>query len=239
MAKEWFDVKIVDVIDEAYNIKRFFLKYENLDVVDFVPGQYIQLELPITSKKTYRQYSIANIPDGSNILELLIVLDPDGVATNYLFHKAKIGDVVKASKVMGNFKLPVEIEDDICFICTGVGLAPLRSMYLNILKNNLPHKDIYVIYGTRFLRDLAYNEEFEKLQAEFPEFKYIPVLSRESDENWSGKKGYVHSVYQEIFADRRRAYFMLCGWKGMITEARQNLMQMGYNRRDIHFERYN
>jgi NAD(P)H-flavin reductase len=74
-----------------------------------------------------------------------------------------------------------------------------------------------------------------KLQADMPGFQYIPTLSREE---WSGRKGYVHAVYEELLADKRPANFFLCGWKAMIDEAKQKIVAMGYDRHDIHLELY-
>jgi NAD(P)H-flavin reductase len=76
------------------------------------------------------------------------------------------------------------------------------------------------------------------LQKEYSNFEFIPVLSREKDENWDGKKGYVHEVYEEIYADVRPCYFYLCGWSAMIKEARERLLKLGYTKSDIKFELY-
>ena len=86
-------------------------------------------------------------------------------------------------------------------------------------------------------KDILYRKEFEKLAAENPEFHFIPVLSRDNPE-WTGRKGYVHAVYEEIFADKRPAYFYLCGWAEMLKEARHRLEAMGYDKKDIRFELY-
>lgn len=50
---------------------------------DFQPGQFVTLDLPIHEKlnKRWRSYSIASWPDGSNVFELVIVLDKDGAGT--------------------------------------------------------------------------------------------------------------------------------------------------------------
>jgi len=32
--------------------------------------------------------------------------------------------------------------------------------------------------------------------------------------------------------------FMLCGWRAMIDEARERILKMGYDKKDIHIEIY-
>lgn len=234
---DWYNGKVVDIIKETGNIRRFFIEVPEVDRFRFKSGQYIKVEFPTAHKKNYRQYSIANYPNGSNVFELLIVLNPEGYATNYMFNEVKIGSSLKISESRGNFILPEAIEKDICFICTGVGLAPLRSMYLNIIKNNIPHKNIYLVFGTRYMKDLIYIDEMQELDKR-DDFHFVPVLSREISPEWTGRKGYVHDIYRELFNDGRDAEFFICGWRDMVSQARSNLMEMGYERRAIHFERY-
>jgi len=76
-----------------------------------------------------------------------------------------------------------------------------------------------------------------ELQEQHPEFKFIPVLSREKS-GWEGRTGYVHPVYEELFSDKRPAYFYVCGWPAMIKEARQRIEAMGYDKKRIKFELY-
>ncbi len=238
---DWYKAKIIDIKTETPVIKRFFIQIPDMSEVSYIPGQYIQINFPIESKKTYRQYSIASPPSGNNIVELLIVLDPKGLATNYMFKEIDLGDELQVSRVMGNFVMPEKIERDLCFISTGTGLAPLRSMYLEILKKGLTDKKIDVIFGTRYEKDLIYKDEINDLKTKHPNFNFYPVLSREESQNWGGYRGYVHNVYRELYPnpDERPADFYICGWKDMVRETRQNLMQAGYERRSIHFERYN
>ena len=66
-------------------------------------------------------------------------------------------------------------------------------------------------------------------------FHYLPTLSREE---WEGRKGYVHAIYEELCANRQPALFLLCGWKVMIDEAKQRILAMGYDKKSIHQELY-
>ena len=95
-----------------------------------------------------------------------------------------------------------------------------------------------MISGTRRASDLCYLDELTQTDAKHNSFHYAPTLSRETSAGWTGKKGYVHDVYKELFSDKRPAYFYICGWKAMIFEARDNLLAMGYDREHIKYELY-
>lgn len=237
MGYEFTDATIIKITDENEVVKRFFIKMPDTMQFSFKAGQFIMLDLPLDSKYTNRSYSIASAPSNDNIFELCIVLNPKGMGTPYMWENFREGSIVKVSRVLGKFVLPDPIDTDICFICTGTGIAPLRAQLIDIINKNLPHKNLYMVFGNRWTKDIIYRKEMEDLEAKYPEFKFIPVLSRDND-GWTGRKGYVHPVYEEIFADKRPAKFYLCGWSDMLKEARTRLEAMGYDKKSIKFELY-
>jgi CDP-4-dehydro-6-deoxyglucose reductase len=108
-------------------------------------------------------------------------------------------------------------------------------MIQHIKNNQIPHKNIYLVFGCRTQSSLLYFEEMKALQNEIADFHYVPTLSREQ---WDGNTGYVHSAYELLCIDKQPARFFLCGWKGMIDEARKRIVEMGYDKKAIHFEIY-
>ena len=84
---EWQTGKVINIIDETSNTRRFFIETTSKENFIFQPGQFVTLDLPIHEKKNkrWRSYSIASPPDESNLFELVIVLVEDGSGTNYLF----------------------------------------------------------------------------------------------------------------------------------------------------------
>lgn len=232
----WRTGKIIRIENETYNTRRYWIEIPELERFDFEPGQFVTLDLPIHEKpnRRWRSYSIASWPDGSNIFELVIVLLDGGAGTTWLFNNAVIGTEIPFRGAQGVFVLNEEnLQKDLFLICTGTGIAPFRSMAHHIARNNIPHKDIYIIFGCRTRNDLLYYDELRNLQLE--QFHYIPTLSREE---WEGKKGYVHSIYQEHCCNKQPASFFLCGWKNMIDEAKQRIQELGYDRKSIHQELY-
>ena len=237
MAYQYNKCMVTDVQDETEAVKRFFFKVPEELKFSFKAGQFIMLNLPLDSKYTNRSYSIASPPEKDNTFELVIVLNPKGLGTPYLWENVEKGTALEVSKPLGKFTLQEPIEEDLCFIGTGTGIAPLRSMIQYIFRNNIPHKNLYLIFGNRWEKDILYREEMEELASKHPEFKFIPVLSRDNP-GWTGKQGYVHPIYQELFADKRPATFYLCGWRDMLIDARKKLEEMGYDKKKIKFESY-
>lgn len=234
----WRTGKVIDIIQETYNTRRFVIQIPELEKFDFIPGQFITFDLPIADKpnKRVRSYSIASWPDGTNVLELVIVLLEGGLGTTYLFNKVEVGSELTLRGPQGVFTLDDDdLAKDIIMICTGTGIAPFRSMAHHIKNHNIPHKNIYLIYGTRKQIDLLYYAEMKQLDQELENFHYIPTLSREQ---WEGRSGYVHPIYEEICGNKQPVSFLLCGWKNMLDEAKQRILALGYDRKSIHQESY-
>ena len=240
----WRKGIVTRIEDETHNIRRFWIKVPELDRFDFIPGQFVTLDLPIHEKlnKRWRSYSIASWPDGTNVFELLIVLLDQGAGTSYLFHHIQEGSELTFRGAQGVFTLPDPIENDLYFISTGTGIAPFRSMTHHLLNHKIPHKNIYLIFGTRTQQDLLYFDEMMRLQNEVENFHYIPTLSREK---WNGCCGYVHEIYENLVHQKMNgseqlppAHFYLCGWKNMIDEAKLRITKLGYDKKAIHLELY-
>lgn len=238
--EKWFDGEVTYIIDEIHNTKRFGFKIESKEVFDFKPGQFITMDLPIHEKKNkrWRSYSIASDPNGTNEFELVISYVPDGLGTNYLWKNIVVGSKILMKGPVGVFTLPEVIDEDICFIATGTGVAPFRSMTRWLKEHpEVARKNIYFLFGCRLKTDVLYAEEFARLNEEVPGFKFIYTCSREG-EDYTGRRGYVHAIYQEIFADKHPAKFYLCGWRNMIDDARKNIVELGYDKKAIHVEIY-
>ena len=264
MLQPWQTGKVIRIEQEAAQTRRFWIEIPALSSFDFRPGQFVTLDLPIHEKpnKRVRSYSIASWPDGTNVIELVIVLLEGGAGTNYLFNQVTVGSELTLRGPQGIFTLPEPIEKDLFFICTGTGIAPFRAMSHHILNHNIAHRDIYLIFGCRHFSDCLYQQELTELAEKIPAFHYIPTFSRETAGQTASlvRTGYVHAVYEELCRQPmaaaptgvaggpigaaglieapRPAHFFLCGWKNMIDEAKQRIQALGYDRKSIHQELY-
>jgi ferredoxin-NADP reductase len=245
MLQPWQTGKVIRIEQEAAQTRRFWIQLPSLASFDFEPGQFVTLDLPIHEKlnKRIRSYSIASWPDGTNVLELVIVLLEGGAGTNYLFNEVTVGSELTLRGPQGIFTLPDVIEKDLFFICTGTGIAPFRSMSHHILNCNIAHRDIYLIFGCRKIEDALYRKEMTELAEQLPCFHYIPTFSRETLNAAlpQMRTGYVHTIYEELCPRQeipRPANFFLCGWKNMIDEAKERILALGYDRKSIHQELY-
>jgi CDP-4-dehydro-6-deoxyglucose reductase len=242
----WYDSKIIQIEDASPTTRRIWVRVPGAEVFQFKAGQFVTMDLPIGEKRLqrWRSYSIAIAPDESNILEFCIVRLAGGIASNYLFTAVKKGSILRFKGPEGGFILPENIDKDLVMICTGTGVAPFRSMLTDLQKRQMPHKNIHLIFGTRYQDGILYMDEFRKMTQHMPGFKYSIALSKEqhipvASDGIEIRQGYVHQFYLEHYSPvRSDVLFLICGWTKMIDEAVANLIKMGYDRTQIRYEVY-
>lgn len=241
MPTQWYHGQVIK-IDQLTDVTRqFTLRLtDDSGVFQFLPGQFVTMDLPVSDKRfnRWRSYSIANRPDGTNILEFCIVKSSDGLGTKYLFEEVNVGSEIKFKGPDGGFIIPQQLEQEIIMICTGTGIAPFRSMISHLVQNNIPFRKIHLIFGTRTEKDILYKDEFEYIQSQNPAFKYSVTLSREKKDGFHF--GYVHDIYMELYSEvipERKFY--ICGWSKMIDEAVAKLLiDLKYAKSQIYYELY-
>ena len=240
---KWKPARITKIQQRSPTVRSFWLEFPDREVLDFRPGQFLTLDLPIgqTRRDGWRSYSIAAAPDGSNQTELCIVRLPEGKGTGYLFESASVGSDVMTKEPAGVFTLPEgPLQKDIVMICTGTGVAPFRAM----LQDRLEKETVkfHLIFGCRTAEDLLYREEFEAMARSHSNFTYSVAVSREEIEatnEMRTTKSYVHPVYEAKYADiRTNVRFYLCGWAVMVDEAKARLLKLGYPQEQILGELY-
>lgn len=239
----WYEAEVIAINNLTFNVKSFSLQVKDSSEFKFKAGQFITFDLPVGEKRLQRwkSYSLANAPDGSNLLELCIVHFPDGLGSSYFFKEVKVGTVLKFKGPEGGFHIPDLISTDLVLICTGTGIAPFISMLRYIYSNNVEHKRIHLIFGTRTASDVLYLDELKKFESEITGFSYDITLSRDLTdlEDPHFHTGYVHSMYLQDCTYENTTHFYICGWSKMIDEAVDNLFTVLKVARDkIHYELY-
>jgi len=222
--------------------KHLEFEVEELSSFDFVPGQFISVREPRGDKFVTRAYSIASPPRSNNTLDLCLNRVDEGFMSNFLCDR-EVGDVAKFHGPHGLFVIKPEVQDMI-FVATGTGVAPFRSMAQHLFgkdgsgQQRHDGRQIWLIYGTRYPEDVYYQEEFEQLAAEQPNFHYIATLSR-AKEDWAGARGYVQDHLREIVGQRTDMHAYICGLNEMVSSVRSLLIEeCGWEKKRVIYERY-
>ncbi len=240
------------LLSEAEQCFHLEFRVEEVEVFGFAPGQFISLVAEDErGKQQTRAYSIASAPRAGGF-DLCVNRVEGGLFSNLLCDM-KVGEAVEFHGPHGMFVLKEPLTDSV-LVATGTGIAPFRG-YVEWLfpegGDRSEGREIWLVYGTRHRTELYYEEYFEKVAAERKNFHYRKTLSRENAD-WMGLRGHVQEhvarVVEEWSARTGQAvgreqppfglHAYICGLNEMVAETRELLKEMGWNRKQIVFERY-
>src|SRR4051812_3915293 len=142
---------------------------------DFRPGQFISIIVPGAGPKgrdLRHAYSIASEPK-TRPIELCIKLVEGGPGTNYLY-TLRPGDTFRGVAPYGDFVYKTPSSRHSCFISTGTGIAPFRSMVLSETFRKNPPLSATLMLGVRDEAELMYMEELGSLKG----VRWVPCVSR-------------------------------------------------------------
>ena len=225
--------RLIEFREIAPNTRHFVFEAPEVKELYFTPGQFVSFTETLHGKKITRPYSIASPPDG-NRFEICLNLVDDGLFSPHLF-AMKAGDTVEMSAPLGFFVLRNPGKDAL-FVATGTGVAPYRSILQAYLRQG-DTRELTLIFGVRYEAGLMYRDEFEMLEKEHPNFHFWPILSRPGAE-WKGRSGHVQPHMLEAIGDRRDLDVYVCGLKLMVDDVRAILKDLGFDRKQIIFEKY-
>jgi len=195
-----------------------------------------------------RAYSMANYPDEKGIIMLNVRIAspppqkpaaPPGQMSSYLFN-LKPGDKVFITGPYGEF-FAKDTPNEMVFIGGGAGMAPMRSHIFDQLKRLGSTRKISYWYGARSLRELFYQEDFDQLAAEFPNFSWHLALSDPlAEDNWTGHKGFIHQVLFEQYLKNHPTpedcEYYICGPALMLAAVLNLLDDLGVERENILYD---
>jgi ferredoxin-NADP reductase len=258
LARQLYTARLERKICLSEPAQCFHLEFrvEELPEFVFTAGQFVSLVADDASGKTQtRAYSIASAPR-RNEFDLCVNRVEGGFFSN-LLADLEVGQTVRFHGPHGLFLLRQPLTDAI-LIATGTGIAPMRgfaeALFPSDGRDLSGGREIWLVYGTRYPTEIYYQDYFETLAAERPNFHYIATLSR-PHERWEGRRGYVqefvakiaeehalgsHSVAEPTAAEGTgfNIHAYICGLNDMVSANRDKLMELGWQRKQIVFERY-
>lgn len=235
--------RLIESAEIAPNVRHFLFDVPDRDAFSFAPGQWVSLSAVLEGEEITRAYSLASAPSGDNRFELCLNRVEGGRFSPFLFD-LKPGDFVDVRDPMGDFVLRDPVRETV-FVATGTGVAPFRSMLHARLKHAhmkhaRPKQDappFTLLLGVRYEQDLLYRQEFETMARDDPQFRFLPTLTR-PEPGWTGRAGRVQTHLTELLGERRDLDVFVCGMRAMVDDVRRILKEMGFDRKQIRYERY-
>lgn len=217
----------------APEVRHFTFEVDGVPSLEFIPGQWISVSEIVREKKATRAYSLASAPSG-NRFELCLNRVKEGLFSPWLF-KLEPGQSVSIKGPLGSFTPRQPFRDSV-LVATGTGIAPFRS-FLQSETVRESGCEVTLLLGSRYEESLLYREEFEQLDRDRPNFRFMPTITRPSA-SWSGATGRVQAHLDEVLRGRTDLDVYVCGLRAMVDEVRSLLAARGFEKSRIIFEKY-
>ncbi len=231
----FYDAKVSKIVSLSDSVKHFVLDYAPECDTKFIAGQFMMVHLEKDAKPHKKPYSIASSPSLHKKIELSIKKVEGGYVSSWFF-TLKEGDTIHTSLPYGFFTVREPWQDNIVFVGTGTGVAPLRGMIRALYEKGCT-KDIWLIFGNRYETDVLYHDEWRELEKKHKNFHFIPTVSR--PQTWKGETAYVQEIVKKTFAGRSTGLdFYGCGLVPMCQQLKSTLLEMNIPKEQIHFEQF-
>ncbi len=246
LPEEYFNIREYRVRVEKLENLRYDIRGVTLKVLEppegitFVPGQYLQLQVPKyegSSQPEFRAYSIASDSADHHAVRLMITKVPEGIVSTYVHEHLHEGDELIARGPFGDFRL-LDSDRDILLIATGSGLAPICSILHQIAAEGITRKTT-LLFGGRTPKDIFCTREIGEFEKKIPGFIFLPALSRvKPEDNWEGETGRVTDLIEKHVPDDAPVDVHICGSPPMIKGCIDLLEKKGIPAEKIAYDKF-
>lgn len=221
---------VEDVIEESPTIKTVVLKPE--EKFSFLAGQFASLTVPGVGEAPFTPSSSPFEVDKK--IEFTVM--KAGRVTGKI-HQLKKGDTVG---IRGPYGKPYPLDKfknkEILLVGGGVGLAPLRSLFLSLVETISDYKKVLFCCGAKTPGDYIYKDKVFGPWQEFCE--KMPISFRmtvdKKDENWKHMEGVVTCTLDNLDIEISNSVAVVCGPPIMMKFSTLKLLELGYKESQIY-----
>ncbi|MGR9116377.1 MAG: 2Fe-2S iron-sulfur cluster-binding protein [Gammaproteobacteria bacterium] len=219
---------------ELLNQETLLLTIQCQEALDFYAGQFVNLR---RADGLVRSYSIANSRFHANKLTFHIRRLAGGRFSEWVHQELKVGDTLEVSDPQGLcYYLPDNKTQNMLLIGTGSGLAPLAGIVSEALHHG--HSGaIHLLHGSREMDGLYWIEEMQQMANEYPNFHYIPCVSR-GDAPEGVAKGRANVVAMAELPELKGWRVFLCGHPDMVNQTKRQAYLNGASLQDIYSDAF-
>lgn len=229
--------RIVNKTPQSTLITHF--EFEAVDggaVADYLPGQYLGVWLKPEgfSHQEIRQYSLTRKPDGKRY-RIAVKRETGGQVSEWLHDVANIGSTVHLTAPAGDFYMDVTATTPVTLISAGVGQTPMLAMLHTLAAKKHPAQ-VNWFHAAENGKVHAFAEEVKTQGAELPRFTSYVWFNQPLDGDTFDSAGLMDlHIHEGLFSDPSMQFY-LCGPVGFMQFAAKQLVALGIETGNIHYE---
>jgi len=225
--------------NETHDVRSFFFQPLKPSFFQFLPGQFITLELVINNTTINRCYTISSAPTRPHTLSITVKRQPNGIVSNWLHDHLKVGNRISALGPAGEFTCTLNPAKKYLFLSGGSGITPLMSM-ARTFHDLAEDADIVFVHSARSPTDIIFRQELELMKFNSPHFRTAFICEKvDSEDNWTMPIGYLNiDNLKTIAADFLNREVFTCGPAPYMNAVRNMLKSAGFDMQHYHEESF-
>jgi len=158
---------------------------DGVPLVSALPGQFVVMRLRSapSAPPLFRSYSLSCGPS-TDFYRVSIKREPYGAASNYLFNKLTVGDVLDVSSPRGGFTLQSN-DRPVVLISAGIGATPVLGM-LHALAKEVTQRQVWWLYAARSGNEHPFSKESRQLLQTIPSSRHYIFYSQPGPDDQAG-----------------------------------------------------
>ncbi|MBA2954810.1 2Fe-2S iron-sulfur cluster binding domain-containing protein [Nocardioides sp. MAH-18] len=200
--------RIVEVVHETDQSATIVLQ-PGRDWSGHVPGQYVRVGVDVDGVRLWRTYSLTHGPRADRRISITVKAIPGGVVSDYLVHRAPVGQMIQLAQAEGEFVLPQPLPDKILLVTAGSGITPVIGMLRNLYSRRTPPAtDIVLVHVNVDESSAIFRDELRALGST----GRITLVERYDDQHGILEVDHLETLVPDL--DERLAY--ACGPAGLL-----------------------
>jgi stachydrine N-demethylase, reductase component len=238
----WSDdelLECVSVIPEVPNTATFSFQAPSGALFDYLPGQFLTLELPVPGGPLYRTYTISSSPSRPRSVSVTVKAQEGSIGTQWMLDHLQPGMRLKAIGPAGLFSHLNHPADKYLFISAGSGITPVMSMTTWMFDlGTIP--DIVFINCARSPNEIIFRERLEHMSSRVPGIDLHWVVETPNRfRAWTGYRGMFNQLMLGLMApDYLEREVFCCGPESFMQAVREALQGLGFDMNRYHQESF-
>ncbi|WP_306150886.1 hybrid-cluster NAD(P)-dependent oxidoreductase [Roseovarius sp. MMSF_3281] len=238
----WSDdemLECVSVIPEVPNTATFTFRAPSGALFDFLPGQFLTLEIPVPGGPVHRTYTISSSPSRPRSISITAKAQADSIGTRWMLDNLAPGVKIKAMGPAGLFSHLNQEAGKYLFISAGSGITPLMSMTTWMFDLG-SEPDIVFINCARRPGEIVFRERLEHMSSRAPGIDLHWVVEHpDRYAPWTGYRGTFNQLMLGLMApDYLEREIYCCGPEPFMQAVREALQGLGVDMDHYHQESF-
>lgn len=232
-------LECVMVVPEAPNVATFAFRAPSGAWFDYLPGQFLTLELPTPGGPVHRTYTISSSPSRPLSISVTVKAQPGSIGSRWMLDHLTPGTRIRAIGPAGIFSALNHPAPKHLFISAGSGITPMMSM-TTYLWDHGTQPDIVFITCARRPSEVIFRERLEHMACRVPGLK-LKFVVEEPDpyRAWTGYQGQFNQLMLGLMApDYLEREVYCCGPEPFMRAVRDMLNALGFDMARYHQESF-